>query len=117
MGHGAIWLFHGYGAFAQDIARRMADTSLPPPLTFGFAAGVPFSSWQSALLGCDLFCRIALLFISILIFGLALKQDWPTAGSSLLYGLALAGLQAFQVKCDRGLGRASEELAESYELQ
>jgi thiosulfate dehydrogenase [quinone] large subunit len=34
----------------------------------------------------------ALLLLLVLMFGIGLKQDWPTAGSQLLYGLVLAAL-------------------------
>lgn len=106
-GHGAIRLLHGDGAFAQGMVHQMAGTPLPPSMVNTFGHAVPFVELTLGLmLIFAIFTRLALvsslLFLSLLMVGITLLQDWPTAGLQLLYGLVFAALLAFRSDFDRG---------------
>lgn len=93
-GHGFIRILHGTAAFAAGIVAQMANTPLPPALVHPFALAIP---WIELVLGTllilGLFTRTALtlsmLFMIALMVGITLRQDWPTAGLQLIYGLVL----------------------------
>ncbi len=105
-GHGAIRLLHGARAFAQGMATQMASTPLPTSIAYGFGLAVPYLELMlGLLLLCGIYSRLALssvlLFLSLLMFGLTLRQDWPAAGSLLLYGLVAATLLFHRVSYDK----------------
>jgi thiosulfate dehydrogenase [quinone] large subunit len=96
-GHGFARIFTGshLSGFAQGMVKSMAAAPLPPSLTLATGYTVPCVELLiGTLLLLGLFTRaaltLALLLMLVLMFGVTLKQDWPTAGSQLLYGLVLA---------------------------
>ena len=104
-GHGAIRLLHGDRVFAQGMTTQMASTPLPAVMAYGFGLAVPYLELTlGALLLCGVFTRLALasvlLFLSMLMVGLTMRQDWPTAGSLLLYGLVAAALLFHRARYD-----------------
>ena len=104
-GHGAIRLLHGDRMFAQGMATQMANTPLPAAIAYGFGLVVPYLELLlGVLLLCGIVTRLALasvlLFLSMLMVGLTMRQDWPTAGSLLLYGLVAAALLFYRAHYD-----------------
>lgn len=96
-GHGAIRIFHGVSGFAAGMVKQMADTPLPQAFVSLFGHTVPWTELVlGALLIAGVFTRQALiacmLFLTALMFGITLKQDWPTAGLQLLYGAVVFAL-------------------------
>jgi thiosulfate dehydrogenase [quinone] large subunit len=96
-GHGFARIFTGthLSGFAQGMVKSMASTPLPSVLTHATGYTVPPTELLiGVLLLTGLFTRytlkLALLLMLVLMFGVTLKQDWPTAGTQLLYGLVLA---------------------------
>ncbi len=97
--HGFARIFTGthLAGFAQGMVKSMASTPLPPSLTLATGYVIPCVELLiDTLLLLGLVTRAALttalLLLLVLMFGIGLKQDWPTAGSQLLYGLVLAAL-------------------------
>jgi thiosulfate dehydrogenase [quinone] large subunit len=74
--------------FAQGMVKSMAATPLPPSLTLATGYAIPCIE---LLIGTLLLLGLATRAALTLAF-LLLKQDWPTAGSQLIYGLVLAAL-------------------------
>ena len=92
LGHGVIRIVNGIGAFAAATVKGMAAAPLPPALVSAFAHAIPIVELAlGVLLILGLFTRWALiaglLFMSLLMAGVTLKQDWPTAGLQLIYGV------------------------------
>jgi thiosulfate dehydrogenase [quinone] large subunit len=119
-GHGFARVFTGthLSGFAQGMVKSMAATPLPTSLTLATGYAVPpIELLIGILLLTGLFTRFALtlasLLILVLMFGVTLKQDWPTAGSQLLYGLVLAVLLFARERYDLSwpslLGRAGTQ--------
>jgi thiosulfate dehydrogenase [quinone] large subunit len=97
--HGFARIFTGthLSGFAQGMVKSMATTPLPPSLALASGYIIPcVELFIGMLLLSGLFTRAALmlglLLMCVLMFGVTLKQDWPTAGSQLLYGIVLAAL-------------------------
>jgi thiosulfate dehydrogenase [quinone] large subunit len=92
LGHGAIRVYHGIGAFAAMTAEHMAKTPLPPTLVLGFACVIPV---VEVLLGIALILgiltRAALicgaLFMMALTVGVTANQQWNIAGQQVVYSL------------------------------
>ena len=89
-GHGFARIFTGshLSGFAQGMVKSMAAAPLPPSLTLATGYTVPCVELLiGTLLLLGLFTRaaltLALLLMLVLMFGVTLKQDWPTAGSQL----------------------------------
>ncbi len=92
LGHGVIRILHGIDAFAAATVKGMAAAPLPPAFVSAFAHTIPVVELVlGTLLILGLFTRWALLagllFMSLLMAGVTLKQDWPTAGLQLIYGV------------------------------
>jgi thiosulfate dehydrogenase [quinone] large subunit len=108
-GHGFARIFTGthLGGFAHGMVKSMASTPLPPSLTLAAGYVIPCVELLiGVLLLAGLATRatltLAFLLMFILMFGVTLKQDWPTAGSQLLYGLVLAVLLFARSQYDIG---------------
>jgi len=105
--HGFARIFTGthLAGFAEGMVKSMAATPLPPALTLATGYAVPCVELLiGTLLLLGLFTRaaltLALLLMLVLMFGVTLKQDWPTAGTQLLYGLVLAALLFARARYD-----------------
>lgn len=98
--HGLARIFSGEGKFVGGEMQAYATSFLPQPLLLAFFNALP---WIEATLGIlilvGLFTRIALicggLLITVLTFGIGLRQNWETAGQQLLYALVFAVMVAF----------------------
>jgi thiosulfate dehydrogenase [quinone] large subunit len=95
-GHGFARIFTGshLPGFAQGMVKNMASTPLPASLTLATGYVVPCVELViGVLLLLGLFTRLALtlafLLMFVLLFGIALKQDWNVATQQLMYGLVL----------------------------
>lgn len=95
-GHGFARIFTGshLPGFAQGMVKNMAATPLPASLTLATGYAVPcVELLVGILLLLGLFTRFALtvafLLLFVLMFGIALKQDWNVATQQLIYGLVL----------------------------
>lgn len=116
-GHGLIRTLHGQVAFAEGMVKSMADTPLPRVLVYFFAVAIPAIELALGLmLVAGLATRrnliFASLFLSALMLGVTLKQDWPTAGLQLVYGLVIFVLMFFRSDYDTswpGLVRSMRE--------
>lgn len=98
--HGATRIA-GLDAFAQGVADQFASTFLPEALVYGFAASVivPGEVLVGLLLILGLFTRWALaagaLLMTALVFGTALRQEWGTASTQMIYAAVYYGLHLF----------------------
>ncbi len=106
LGHGVIRILHGIGTFADATVKGMAGTPLPPLIVSAFAHIIsPFELVLGLLLILGLFTRwtliAGLLFMSLLMTGVTLSQDWPTAGLQLIYGLVFWQLLARRASDER----------------
>jgi thiosulfate dehydrogenase [quinone] large subunit len=97
--HGFARIFTGtrLSGFAHGMLKSMAAVPLPGSLTLAAGYAIPCVELViGVLLLLGLWTRatltLALLLMLLLMFGVGLKQDWPAAGSQLLYGLVLAVL-------------------------
>lgn len=98
--HGISRILAGPAVFAGTLDKMFQQTLLAgwPVHTFGLAL-----PWIEAGLGLLLLlgmrARIALIggawLIAVLTFGTALRQDWATAGTQLIYAAIYAALLAF----------------------
>jgi thiosulfate dehydrogenase [quinone] large subunit len=82
----------GAGAFASKTMGEFAGTPLPPGLTYVFLITLPFVELiVGILVTVGLFTRTTLmaggLLITALIFGTALRSDWPTVGVQMIYSI------------------------------
>lgn len=97
--HGVARLIGDTQAFVAGMVQGFETTILPTWSVEIFATLLP---WIEAAIGLLLFIGLwtrgslvaASLLITVLTFGTTLKQDWGTAGSQLLYALAVAVLLA-----------------------
>jgi thiosulfate dehydrogenase (quinone) large subunit len=91
--HGASRIFGpGVEAFASKTASAFAGAPLPSGLVHAFLVVLPFAEFILGLLiVAGLFTRWALtlggLLITALIFGTALRSDWPTVGIQMIYSI------------------------------
>lgn len=87
--------------FAQGVVEGFASTFLPEALVYGFAAGVivPGEMVVGLLLILGLFTRWALfggaLLMTALVFGTALRQEWGTLSTQMIYAAVYYGLHLF----------------------
>lgn len=103
--HGVTRLAGGDAKFAGGLISQFAHTALPHPLLVAFAYILP---WAEAILGflitLGLLTRSALaagfLLMILLTFGTCLLQEWPVAGTQLIYGIAYAAL-LWALACNR----------------
>ncbi|MEM1044279.1 MAG: DoxX family protein [Bacteroidota bacterium] len=78
------------GGFADGLAEGFSETILPAPLVRLSAYGIVIAEVGiGALLTVGLWTRWALvaggLLMTVLVFGTALRQDWGTLGSQMVY--------------------------------
>ena len=97
LGHGFIRIYHGVPAFASALTAQMYSALLPAPLVYAFALAIPWIELTlGTLLILALFTRAALtaamIFMTILMIGVTIHQDWPTAGLQLVYGFVIFAL-------------------------
>lgn len=95
--HGVSRLLAGPDAFAGHLSEQFAHSPLPVPLVHGFGAVLPpIEGLIGLLLLIGWKTRWALIAASLLMlvltFGTALVQDWPVAGSQLMYALVYSVL-------------------------
>ena len=97
LGHGAIRIYNGVGAFAAATAEHMAKSPLPRGLVVGFGYVIP---WVELVLGLLLIAgwmtRGALvagaIFMMMLTVGVTSNQQWDVAGQQLVYSAIFAAL-------------------------
>lgn len=97
MGHGAIRIYNGVGAFAATTAEHMTKSPLPHGFVMGFGYVIP---WVELVLGMLLITgwmtRGALvagaIFMMMLTVGVTSNQQWDVAGQQLLYSMVFAAL-------------------------
>jgi thiosulfate dehydrogenase [quinone] large subunit len=82
----------GAGEFASKTMGEFAVTPVPPRLTYTFLITLPFVELiLGMLITVGLFTRATLmagaLVITALIFGTALRSDWPTVGVQMIYSI------------------------------
>lgn len=91
--HGAGRFFGaGVEGFSSRTASEFAATPLPAGLVHAFLFVLPFAEFiVGILITLGLFTRWALtlggLLITALIFGTALRNDWPTVGIQMIYAI------------------------------
>ena len=91
--HGADrFLGPGVDTFSTKTASEFTGTPLPAVLVHAFLIVVPFAEFiLGVLMTLGLFTRWALtlggLLITALIFGTALRNDWPTVGIQMIYAI------------------------------
>lgn len=96
-GHGVIRIYHGVPGFANTLTAQMYSPLLPEPLVHAFAMAIP---WIELTLGTLLILAIltratltaAMIFMIVLMIGVTVHQDWPTAGLQLVYGFVIFAL-------------------------
>ena len=92
--HGSDRIFGlGVESFASKTAGQFTGTPLPAPLVHAFLTVLPFGEFiLGGLICAGLFTRWALtlggLLMTTLIFGTALRSEWPTIGTQLIYSIA-----------------------------
>jgi len=96
--HGVTRLVSGWSAFTDEMVRNFHDTFLPDFMVRPFALSVPpVEAVLGTLLCLGLFTRPALiaggLWMVALVFGTAVRQDYPTVAIQLLYALLFFVLQ------------------------
>lgn len=97
---GVNMLIHGGGrffgagveGFSSKTASEFVATPLPAGLVHAFLFVLPFAEFiVGVLITLGLFTRWALtlggLLITALIFGTALRNDWPTVGIQMIYAI------------------------------
>lgn len=107
LGHGAIRLLHGDGAFAVGMVKQMADTPLPAGFVHGFGVVLPVIELTIGVaLLTGLMTRWVLvagsLLMPALMLGVTLRQDWATAGTQLIYCLLFSLLLFLRGEYDAG---------------
>ena len=91
--HGTSRIFGpGVQVFASKTMREFAGSPLPSGMVHAFLTVLPFAEFiLGALITVGLFTRWALtlgsLLITALIFGTALRNDWPTVGIQMIYSI------------------------------
>lgn len=92
--HGIVRIFGpGPSGFASKTADTFGSTPLPRSVVYGFLLVLPFiETALGALLAVGLFTRWVLvaggLLMICLIFGTALRSDWPTVGIQMIYSIS-----------------------------
>ncbi len=97
LGHGVTRIYHGVPAFAAAMTAQMSSPLLPAPMVHAFALAIPWIEFTlGVLLVLALFTRatltVAMLFMIVLMIGVTIRQDWPTAGFQLVYGFVIFAL-------------------------
>ena len=97
LGHGVTRIYHGVPAFAAGLTAQMSSPLLPAPMVHAFALVIPVIELiLGILLTLALFTRAtltaAMIFMIILMIGVTVRQDWPTAGLQLVYGFVIFAL-------------------------
>jgi thiosulfate dehydrogenase (quinone) large subunit len=112
--HGVVRWVAGLGSFAQSLVPMFQKTPLPSWSVYGFGLALPMlEAVVGATVAAGYRTRRALLagasLMLVLMFGSALRQDWPTVGIQLTYSftycLLLAGAQVDRYCLDRVLVR------------
>ena len=91
--HGTSRIFgSGVEVFASKTMSEFAGSPLPSGLLHAFLTALPFAEFiLGVLITVGLFTRWALtlgsLLITALIFGTALRSDWPTVGIQMIYSI------------------------------
>jgi thiosulfate dehydrogenase [quinone] large subunit len=91
--HGTSRIFGpGVQLFASKTMREFPGSPLPSGMVHAFLTVLPFAeSMLGVLITLGLFTRWALtvgsLLITALIFGTALRNDWPTVGIQMIYSI------------------------------
>ena len=96
-GHGFIRIYHGVPAFASAMTAQMHSALLPAPIVYSFGMAIP---WIEITLGTLLILAIwaratltaAMIFMTLLMIGVTIHQDWTTAGIQLVYGFVIFAL-------------------------
>ena len=99
MMHGSARLLSGESKFVSGLLQTYQGSPLPHPLLLGFATALP---WFEALVGLLVLIgfrtRIALaaggFLMTVLTFGVGVRQNWEAAGIQLSYALVFAILLA-----------------------
>lgn len=95
---GVNLLMHGLvrltklGEFAQGLVRAFSETPLPSGLVYAFGLVLPcveFGVGLFAILGlwARLALRVGAALMILLVFGTAMREQWDTAGTQMLYSL------------------------------
>lgn len=107
LNHGAARIFLGshLAGFAEGMVKQMASTPLPPAMVLATGYIIPCVELAIGfLLITGLFTRAALtsalLLMTVLMFGITLKQEWSTAGLQLTYAFILATLLFLRAEYD-----------------
>lgn len=93
---GVNFLFHGVARlgkvnqFAEGVASGFQETILPQALAYGYGLLIPYIELIFGLLILlGVFTRFSLfvmgLFMSTLILGMCLQQQWGTVGTQMIY--------------------------------
>jgi thiosulfate dehydrogenase [quinone] large subunit len=95
--HGVSRLLAGQQAFTEHLTAQFVRSPLPQPLIFTFGSVLPpIEGLIGLLLLIGLKTRWALIAASLLMlvltFGSALVQNWPAAGTQLMYALVFSVL-------------------------
>ncbi len=98
--HGLSCILAGPAVFAGTLDKMFQETVLAGWPVHAFGLALPwFEAGLGLLLLLGLWTRVALiggaLLIAVLTFGTALRQDWATAGTQLIYAVIYAALLAF----------------------
>lgn len=94
LGHGITRIYHGVPAFAAGLTAQVSSPLLPAPMVHVFALAIPWIELTlGVLLTLAIFTRAALtaamVFMIVLMIGVTIRQDWPTAGLQLVYGFVI----------------------------
>lgn len=93
---GINFLFHGVARlgkvsqFAEGVASGFEETIFPQALAYGFGLLIPYLELFFGLfILAGLFTRLSLfvmgLFMSTLIMGMCLQEQWGTVGTQMIY--------------------------------
>jgi thiosulfate dehydrogenase [quinone] large subunit len=108
--HGVVRWVAGLGSFAQSLVPMFQKTPLPSWSVYGFGLALPIlEAVVGAVVAAGNRTRTALVagasLMLVLMFGTALRQDWPTVGIQLTYSfiycVLLAGAQVDRYCLDR----------------
>jgi thiosulfate dehydrogenase [quinone] large subunit len=108
--HGVVRWVAGLGSFAQSLVPMFQKTPLPSWSVYGFGLALPIlEAVVGAVVAAGYRTRTALVagasLMLVLMFGTALRQDWPTVGIQLTYSfiycVLLAGAQVDRYCLDR----------------
>jgi thiosulfate dehydrogenase (quinone) large subunit len=100
--HGLTRFVSGWSAFADQMVQNFHSTFLPDFMVRPFALSVPpVEAILGTLLCLGLFTRWTLiacgLWMIALVFGMTIRQDYPTAAIQLLYALLFFVLQVWEL--------------------